>query len=360
MGEISTDQVRWLEPADAGRWDDCVARHPAGCLAMTSRWNELLHRSFPHMRGRILALESATDRRLTAGLAVHEVRSRILGRRWVSVPFATLCSPAVSDSAQAAALMKVLLGAFRESRASRLEIRAWRNAAAFRETGLAESSFFKHHYLPLDQPLDRIRSSLHKTAVLQPLAKAEKQGFQIRVSSAEQDLRAFYQLFLGIRRKLGLPAFPYRFFHELTSLLPLGRDSFLIVAAAGGTPVGAALAFRFRDVFMLEFLGDIDAYRRAGITQFVYWEAIRLAHRENCSLFSFGRTSPRNVGLMAYKSRWNTQVEDLPVLYHPQDLMGDSDDQEESAAFRMVRTMCRSLPLPAYRLMGYFLYRHMG
>jgi CelD/BcsL family acetyltransferase involved in cellulose biosynthesis len=221
-------------------------------------------------------------------------------------------------------------------------------------------AFHKHHYVPLDAPPESIRSRFARTALRQVLSKAEKESFVVSLGSTQADLDAFYRLFFLTRRKLGLPAVPPRFFQSLWDVYGPSKHISLVLVRHGSRTVGAVLALKFRDVYAIEFSGDLDEFRHVGINQFLYWQALRNACEEGYKVFSFGRTSPKNTGLMEYKARWGAQVEDLPALFYPGSLASGHGDRDETVSFRLIRAFCRSMPMPAYRLIGGFLYRHWG
>ena len=72
------------------------------------------------------------------------------------------------------------------------------------------------------------------------------------------------------------------------------------------------LLSKFRDRVSGEFVAVDPAFQNISPNHFLFWEAIKSACEEGYRIFDFGRTSPRNVGLMDFKRRWGTQVTDLP------------------------------------------------
>ena len=92
--------AHWLLPDETAEWDAFVARHPLGLVYHLSAWTRVLETAFPHIQGRFLVLKDGADGSIRAGLPVYTVKSWLLGRRVISVPFASFCDPLVSSAAE--------------------------------------------------------------------------------------------------------------------------------------------------------------------------------------------------------------------------------------------------------------------
>jgi hypothetical protein len=109
-----------------------------------------------------------------------------------------------------------------------------------------------------------------------------------------------------------------------------------------------------------EYLGDCIEQRRDGANQLLYWGAILDAIREGREAFSFGRTAASNEGLLEYKRRWGTSESDLKTLISPWGQSVPGALREDCWKYRLVRWLSANAPMPLYRLLGHFCYRHMG
>ncbi|HXG48500.1 MAG TPA: GNAT family N-acetyltransferase [Methylomirabilota bacterium] len=341
------------------RWDDFVAAHHLGTVYHLSHWQAALRQSFRHMEPRVLALRKARGGAIVGGLPVCTVSSRILGRRLVSVPFATHCDPLVSGEGQLRELMAVLRAEVKQLAADYLELRH-RRLPPFEAGGwVAAPRLYKHHELHLDCELAEIWPKLSRTAIRRMVGKAEKRGIQVRVGDSECDLRTFYDLFFASRRRLELPPIPYDFFRALWQCLPAKMRS-VLVAYDGEEPVAAVLGLSFKRSFFLEYSGERPGGSPEGSNQLLYWEAIKHAHREGCRTFSFGRTAPSNAGLLAYKAHWGAVAEDLTVVAYSEQSRRQRPDTETSFAHKVVRLAAQTAPDPVYRWLGRFCYSHWG
>ncbi|HOQ60157.1 MAG TPA: GNAT family N-acetyltransferase [Vicinamibacterales bacterium] len=345
-----------LGPADFARWDDFVERHPDGWICHLSDWLRTLEESFPHITGRVLASER--DGALRAGIPVCEVRSRVLGTRLVSVPYGTLCCPLAPDD-EVGRLMEGVLDLGRRAGARCIEVRAVRPLSAAAAERFARQARYTHHSLDVTAGAEALRLRLHRSCVRQRIDRALARGVVDEEAQDEGGLRAFYDLYVRCRKRLGLPPQPYRFIRSMwLAFRPQGRLE-VRLASCRGTPIAGILLLRFNGRTSAEYLVSDDGRRHESPGHLLVWNAIRRSHELGCRVFDFGRTDAANEGLMAFKNRWGAQVTGLPVYYHPKSRLQAVESRR--AALRSAgRVVFRRLPARANRWLGELIYRHAG
>ena len=87
-------------------------------------------------------------------------------------------------------------------------------------------------------------------------------------------------------------------------------------------------------------------------------EAIKKAHEEGYGVFDFGRTAPEDTGLMRFKKYWGTNITDL-LQAHNKDST-DMIDERESLKWKFIGFLAGNSPLPLYRILSNFCYKHLG
>ena len=345
--------VDQLSEAFLPEWDEFVHRHPWGLVYHLSGWKKAIEDSFPHIRGRVLVIRGANGE-IVAGLPVYEVRSRFLGTRTVSIPFATLCDPLVTSEDQIKALVNHLKDS-RETDSQPLRIGAWRAASIVTNGNSPDGIGFSHHFLVLDNSFDKLQQSFSKTAVRQMVARAQRRGVAVEACGVEDGLETFYNLYYGTRKRLGLPAMPFHFFGSLAH--NLGSEKIeLLFAKHGSDVLAGVLAFKWKNMVLVECLGEGVGARKVGANQLLWWEAIKDACDQGYGVFSFGRTHHANTGLMEFKRRWGTVEEHLCAFASPVLKMYTSDGAMTAA----LRRLTSVAPGPIYRLFSAACYRHLG
>ena len=347
-----------IEPLSDPRWDQFVNNHPFGWITHTSGWKKVLEKAFKHLKGHYWVLLKRG--RIVAGLPLFEVDSWLTGRRLVSIPFATLSDPLVSDEAELQALLepaKELLG---KCEAGFMEIRTLLSSGFFPENGYVRNCYFKHHYLVLDRDPEQLKKNFHRTCVRQRINRALDSRLHVRVGENEKDLEEFFHLYLITRKRISLPPLPYLFVRSLWEEFHPKGNITLLLARQEEKPLAGLLLFKFRDRVSADFAGSDETYKDLSPNHLVFWEAIKLSSQEGFKIFDFGRTSPANVPLMDFKRRWGTGVMDIGNFYWPPVAVEEDEGRESKISYRAVQTLCRKSPLGFYPYIGEFCYRHMS
>lgn len=355
MNEVA---VTIIDPLRDHRWDAFVQDHAFGWLCHLSGWKKVMERSFPHLRGHYFAL--VEDGKIRAALPVYEVDSWLTGKRLVSLPFATLCDPLVSTAEDLQKLIDAVIDFSRERAVPTVEIRTLLSASYVRDDRLASRSFFSHHYIPLTEPLDQLKKKFHRSCVRQRITRALNSGIEISNGASEQDLAAFYRLYLSNRKSLGLPPQPYAFIRDLWEEFGPSGKVVLLMARKQKHLVGGLILFKFRDRVSAEYAVWDDAFQHMSPIHGLFWEAIQSASAEGYRIFDFGRTSPDNQSLMDFKNRWGTIVVDIHQFFYPRERYQTVQARYTPLTRALVRGVCKASPLPLYELLGQLFYRHLS
>ncbi len=355
--------LQWLSPEEDNRWDTFVSAHPLGSIYHLSAWKRVLEDTFPHIRGRFLAVVEAETDELQAGLPVYAVKSWLLGNRIVSVPFASFCDPLISAPEELQLLLAQIHDFATRSRGRKIEIRSVRTRERCSGSTLSRSSQFKHHYLNLDTSIDGLYASFAKSSIREKVNRALRAGVVVEERLDEEGLRICHSILLDTRRRLSLPPIPFRFFESIRRRLGQGHLK-VFLARHEGRHVACHLVLLFKDLWISEYSGNSD-FAINGVNQLLYWETIRRAHASGAKQFSFGRTAATNNSLLEYKRRWATVEEDLIYLngvLTPTGILADNPLRlrGSSGTFPMAKWLIGKSPMPLYHWLGRFCYRHLG
>ncbi|MEN6350240.1 MAG: GNAT family N-acetyltransferase [Syntrophomonas sp.] len=354
------DEIRIIDPCVDQRWDEFVKNHPWGWIVHLSGWKKVLESTFPHMRGHYFALIDKETDTIKAGLPVYEVRSWLTGNRLVSIPFATLSDPLVSDKRQSKMLMDEAIQLLERLKLSYLEIRTLNNNFLQDDKTLSSNHDYINHYLDLSQSEEQLWKKLKNKTIGRWISKARKHDIKLRVADNEQDVFVFYQLYAGTRRLLGLPAQPYNFFKAIYDAFFQLRLIEIHLATIEGKTIGGHFYFKFNRRMSAEAVGDDFAYRNIGINHFLYWEGIHSAYASGYQTFDFGRTSIYNPTLMDFKKRWGTIETDLSYYYEYQKKRVNATSRETSIPYKLMHYICHNLPGSVQPAISHFCYRHLG
>lgn len=359
----TTYPAQWLSQDQEQEWDSFVLRHPLGSLYHRVEWKRVIEQAFPHIRGRFLVLREGGSGQIHAGLPIYKVRSWLLGRRLVSVPFATVCDPLVLTLAEWDALAPELENERTRTGSQKLEIRAVLSPGTM-PPSFGSKSLFRHHALLLDGDFDALCLRFDKQSVRQKAEKARRAGVTVEERTDEWGMVTSHSMLAATRRRLSLPPMPYRFFEALQRNLPAERLKILL-AYQNAKPIACHIVLIFKDQWISEYSANADG-AISGVNQLLYLETIRQACAQGARKFSFGRTSINSDGLLAYKRRWGTTEEKLTDHVLPQDHGNGTQSRdansprEDSRLYSLCKQVIAKAPLPVCKMIGNFCYRHLG
>lgn len=348
--------ARWLRDNEWIIWDRFVEQHPDGLIYQSSKWTRTLETAFPHIKGKFLVIADETSGEIRAGIPIYQAQSWLMGERILSIPFASCCNPlfTASDWPLLSAELRQL---HQQSSAKVTEIRSFRSAESFAGRDWSVSNTFKHHYIPLNGPEEKIFETFSKTAVRQMIQRASKSKFVVKRGTSQKELDEFHALFSMTRKRLSLPPVPVSLFDAMLKEFGAGSIS-IYIGYSGDEPLGGIWVTHYKGFATLEQTGEAPNARGSGISQALYWKAIQDAIREGRAVFSLGRTAPSNQGLVEYKRRWGSVEEDLVTLQHPAEEVTMNGEKTESASYRLAKGLAAVLPEPLFQLMGRFCFRH--
>ncbi|UFS70901.1 GNAT family N-acetyltransferase [Geomonas sp. RF6] len=350
--------VSIIDPLTDPRWDAFVEQHPFGWITHLSAWKKTLESAFSHMHGYYLAL-CESDGTIRAALPLYSVESWLTGKRLVSIPFATLSDPLVTDPNDMARLFTAAVGLLEQLQLPRMEIRAFSSSPILSGCGCVSLCSNKAHFLKLCNDPDRVRSVFHRTCVKQRISRAEGSGLSMVPGVDEAHLREFYLLHRMTRRRRALPPQPYTFIKSIWDAFSGTGLVDLLLAYKDGVPIAGVILFKFKSRVSVEFSAVDDKYKHLSPVHFLFWKTIRQSCVSGYHVLDFGRTSIQNKSLMEFKSHWGTETTDLPQYFYP---TPPAPVQMEGSTLkgRLFRSFCSHAPDFAVTFVGDFCYRHMG
>jgi hypothetical protein len=340
----STSQLR-LQPFGEGRasWNELLNDVPDATLYHRDSWTQLLVRAYG------LSLWLATLQRSGRVVAGCVFARAPLSRRFTSLSFSDTCPPLTEEPGADQQLLDALV-AQAPSRRS-YEVRGIGGVA-----GWETVDCFANWRLSLDRPLARIEKGL-AVNFRRNLRRASRETTKIDHGSGIDLLERFYAMQVESRRRLGLPAQPWRFFE-------LAREIF---AADGNFEVWMA-SDNGEDVASAVFLGDGDVIHYK-------WGARRLNHRSNANHLLFwnaieefaprarsmdlGRADTRNQGLMRFKAELGATLSPLPTSYYPRPPRHVSAEVLTGGRAILAAILSR-MPVFATKIAGRVAYRYLG
>jgi lipid II:glycine glycyltransferase (peptidoglycan interpeptide bridge formation enzyme) len=300
-------------------------------------------------------LEEA-DHRFKAAMPFFSIKSNSTGSRLASLPCAQTCNPLVSSQGEYDLLIEFVTDYIKSNSIRYAELKT--NEAFRHDTSKFGKVLngYSCYTLELDRNIETIENNLHKSCIRRAIKKANKTGLELVVGDGISDVRIFYELYLKMRKELGLLPQPYKFFSTMWEILSRNNSIEILHAKYGAQIVSSIILLKYKTRVTYEYGASRSDMMHLNASPFLLWEAIKRSKSEGYKVFDFGRTSDGNTGLSEFKMRWNTKREVLHYYFIP-DVGSFSSVRQKSLAKRMMYYTIRYSPDSLCELMGRVLYK---
>jgi hypothetical protein len=340
-----------IDPLRDARWADLVSYHPSSSVFHSEPWLRAIQQTYGYKP--IVFTNSRPDAPLTNGIVFCQVDSWLTGRRLVSLPFSDHCEPLVDTSASAVEIAEELRNRLITGKWKYIEFRPTGEYSDLE--GVSSEPACLLHILDLKPASDEILRNTHKTAIQQPIKRAEREGIKSECGYSVRLLNAFYGLLLLTRRRHQLPPQPIEWFRNLAAAM--GDQLRIRVAYKDGEPIASILTLNHRDTLVYKYACSDTRFNNLGGTSFLLWKAITDAKQAGLTRMDFGRSDADNQGLISFKDRWGTKSSKLTYLRWSRKQGSDIAHGRSSGVIKKVFSI---VPDSLLEATGRILYRHIG
>jgi CelD/BcsL family acetyltransferase involved in cellulose biosynthesis len=340
-----------IDPIADPDWLAFVESSPSAEIFHHPRWLELLRAQYGY---EFQACCVANGRGIEAGLPIARIKSRLTGRRLVSLPFSDVCSPALAADAGPGALDGLSLALAEEVKKTGLGLTV-HAALPNAPEAFVQPRFFRH-LLSLSADPAEVEARISKSQ-LGAAKKAKREGLRGERRTDVAALDAFYALHLKTRRRLGVPTQPKRFIRRFEQLFDEGLG-FVWIVLDGDQPIAAAVFLTYNGTVTYKYSASATAALKKRPNNLLLCEAIRWSCEAGFDTFDFGRTDSDNEGLRKFKRSWGAEEHELSYTY-----LTDSEpalDVAPTMSSRLISATIQRSPAVVGRLAGEALYRHVG
>ena len=349
IGRIS--RVFEVDPLHDPRWKAFVDWHPDASVFHRVEWLQALKSCYGYQP--VALTLSPPESSIENALLYCEVRSRLTGKRLVSIPFSDHCEPLISSREE--------LQLFLAHLARKVDHDGWRYfelrpiLQSFNDKqnfGISQSYYC--HRLDLRLSEQELFRKFHKDSVQRKIRRAEREGLRSEEGTSETLLRHFYSLMIMTRRGQGLPPQPLNWFRSV--IRSMGTNAQISVAFKGETPVASILTLTTKRTLVYKYGCSDSRFNNLGGTALLFWNAIRQAKATSIEEFDLGRSDTENAGLIRFKEQWGAERSSVNYWRYP--FRAASSNPE--SLIRHAKKLISVAPDRALVLLGNLLYRHVG
>jgi FemAB-related protein (PEP-CTERM system-associated) len=289
---------------DAARWDAYVNGASGSSLYHLYGWRRVVEETFGHRTSYLAAL--STSSRVVGILPLVQLKSRLFGRMFVSLPFFNYGGVCADSDGVRRALLDAAIDVAKDGQADFLEIRHesdW-NQELPRKTSKVSMR------LELPSSADALWKSLG-SKIRNQVQKPRKEGMTALIGQDEV-LDDFYTVFAANMRDLGTPVYPKAFFRNILRDFP--DRTWIAAVYMNGTPVASGFLAGFKERLEIPWASSLKTYNRLSPNMLLYWSCLEFACRRGYTVFDFGRSTPGE-GTFRFKEQWGARPHQLYWYY---------------------------------------------
>jgi hypothetical protein len=224
-----------VESIQEDHWDGPMKDHPACSFFHSTAWANVLKDTYGYEP---LSFGLRHQGQVSAFLPMMEVNSHLTGRRGISLPFTDYCEPLVRDTGSLTSVLQTVIQHGKSRGWRYVELRGGRDLLK----GVSSSASFFCHRLRLSAKVEDLFECFD-SSVRRAIRKAERLGVRVGIHNTLSDVKDFFALHCGTRRRHGLPPQPFSFFQSIYKHILCAGLGFIVLARYKDTPVAAAMFF---------------------------------------------------------------------------------------------------------------------
>ena len=354
---VSTLRVVEVDAQNDPRWEALVSTLPNSLIYHHPSWLLLLEEAFGYKPVN-LACEDANGQ-FRGVLPLFYKQGLFTGRQFSSLPRTPVAGPLACDDQAASALVRAAVERTRDESGAQLQFKLLSNALDGLVEGVVGAPWRETYILELPErpELLRMGNSRNHARIKWAVNKATKLGVQVHPAETEQELRAWYGLYLETMRWVAVPPRPYHFFELAWQRLhPRGLMRLLLAKqyeAGRARLLAGSLFLMFGQTVFYAFNGRRREDLSLRPNDAIHWRAIHDACAEGFRYYDFGEVTKDNQGLAEFKSKWGAEPKWLHRYYYPAPRELEISMLESSSrAHQLLSTVWRRLPIKATVLLS--------
>jgi len=311
--------MQLIDPTVDPLWE-ALLNWSASCVFHSPGWLRVLKRTYGlDIQAHVLLDTRGIPR---AGLPFCRIAD-IQGERTAILPFSDYCDPLTDSDEEWRQLIDALV-----VEGCPITLRCVHNDVALVDERFARIKRAKWHGVDLRPDLETLWSGLHSSA-RRAINKARREGVIVRLAQSQQDLRAFFELHLCVRKyKYRLVAQPFAFFENIWREFVEPGQGFILLACCRDKIVGGIFALVWQDKLYYKFNASAASDLAVRPNDLMIWQAIQRGKARGLVHLDLGLSDWNQEGLVRYKKKYASQEKTISFLkYMPHQAVSRAEEE---------------------------------
>lgn len=340
-----------IDPCHDARWEEFVERHPKSSVFHSAPWLRALEKAYGYKPAALIA--ESSEKQCANGVVFCRIKSRLTGKRFVSLPFSDHCEPLADGAAERDELLDRMRQTAIRGGWRYVEVRPC-SLSPLAEGFAPQNESYILHRLRLLPNAETLFAGFNKSSVQRKIRRAEREGLKYEKGRGTDFLREFYRLQVATRKRHCLPPQPFDWFRALAE--NFGERCNIWLALADGKPAAAVMMLTHKRTLTYKYGCSDGESMHLGGTQLLFWRAIQNGVQEGFEELDLGRTGTGNKGLLRFKDQWGASRSELTYWRFP------TPRQSAPSVWpdRLRELAAPLCPEAALTAIGNLFYRHLG
>lgn len=299
-----------INPLTDHRWARLISTQPSS-IFHSPAWIRILVNTYGFdIKANILvSSEDDGSADVPIGGLLYCTLADIRGQRISSLPFCDFLDPLAETFEQWQMLVEPLLDT-----QLLFKVRPLHSTLPLADNRFEKVNQARWHGLDLSGSIDELWNSFHGS-VRTSVRKAEKNNVTLRIADSDDDLNAFFQLHVGVRKnKYRMVAQPYQFFENIWRELISAEHGRLYLAMHNDEVVAATIFLHWQDTLYYKFNASNPKMLWLNPNEPLLWEGIKYGKEIGCHHFDFGLSDWEQDGLNFYKRKFASNEKTIHFL----------------------------------------------
>lgn len=340
-----------IDPVSYKNWNELIQEFPAYSFFHSFEWSKVLSKTY-HYKPVYFCLFN--NDRLSSLVPAMEIRSKLTGKRLVSLPFSDFCEPLLSSIDESELLKKLIFDYCKNNKLKFIEFRTSEIRFPF---DTQEFRTDLRHILRLSPDSAELKRNFSENTK-RNIKSAVKTGLKIREDNSWNSLKNFYDLQSVTRKKHGLPPQPKLFFDNIYKHIISQNKGSMFFAYFDNKPVASLMFLTIGKKVLYKFGASINNNLPKGANHLLMWEAIKKYSKDGYKELDLGRTETNHEGLRRYKLGFGAEER---IIYTTRfSFKANAFVAADSKTNGFYNKIFRNMPIPVLKIVGNTLYKHIG
>lgn len=349
---IAITEARLDDPVQSGRIEDYLHVHGGGTPFHRPTWMRAITQATRHETHYLVATDQTGS--IQGVLPLHDVRSRLFGRAFVSSAFAVDGGILAENENITRQLADAGWALAERKGAPSLELRG----GLFPDN--SDWHLDRETYAGFVRPIAADEDSILASVPRKQRAEVRRAlglDMTVRVGRDAVDREEHYRVYAESVRNLGTPVFPRRLFSAVIDAF--GDDADILTIHYRGRAVASVLSLYHCGAVMPYWGGGTKEARGLRANDLMYFALMRHARSRGCERFDFGR-SKAGTGAFAFKKNWGFTPAPLPYAVRTKNGSAPRSINPLDPKYRFQIAAWQRMPLMVANRIGPLIARGLG